>query len=491
MLQLFWTPIALNFFIEFLMVCLLTGYFAVRFRNALRNQLNVNITGFLLLTFASASCGTFLQFLAQALHPDYVNYAYPFVSVFGSLAMLGFVLFAFYFQRQMPLKRWVEVGIALSCCCIIGIESFVAVQRLVLLKQGIVEYRDYWLSIPATIGFFAIHGILLVRLLNHIAQQQGLRSYQCIGTVLRSLFLFTTPLDTKATALRAFFYMALLPAGTGLVLIARHCNWLDWSSVELMNCWLALFTYVGFTLVYINHTPEYSSFQFKLVGITLATVLSILSGIAWIISPAYINAYADQTSLTTQTTLRFTPEPSGGYSMRKITYAFENELGQNQTSATRLALPFAFPFYGKHYTQVFPTLSGLVGLNSTPRWRDVQHQFGTQPSLFPLAIALKTVADDRDSGLFYHASANVAVITWQHLVSSVSPNANYTFQLRLYPNGNIEMAYATLPSHYQHQLAYPNAVPALMGIVPDRPQRSIVITHFERGYAAATTEHRG
>ena len=57
-----------------------------------------------------------------------------------------------------------------------------------------------------------------------------------------------------------------------------------------MNGWLALLTYVAFTLVYINHTPEYSSFQFKLVGITLAVMLSILSGISWILGSVYTDA---------------------------------------------------------------------------------------------------------------------------------------------------------------------------------------------------------
>ncbi|WGZ93203.1 MAG: hypothetical protein QJT81_15470 [Candidatus Thiothrix putei] len=71
MLQLFWTPLAINFFIELLMVSLLTSYFAVRLANALRTRVNVKIAFFLLLTFASASCGTLLQFLGIALHPDY------------------------------------------------------------------------------------------------------------------------------------------------------------------------------------------------------------------------------------------------------------------------------------------------------------------------------------------------------------------------------------------------------------------------------------
>jgi hypothetical protein len=87
MLQLFWTPLAINFFIEWLMVSLLTGYFAVRLANAFRLQVNVKIAFFLLLTFGSASCGTLLQFLGIALHPDYAEFALPFVSVFGALAM--------------------------------------------------------------------------------------------------------------------------------------------------------------------------------------------------------------------------------------------------------------------------------------------------------------------------------------------------------------------------------------------------------------------
>jgi signal transduction histidine kinase len=288
--QLFWTPLAINFFIELLMVSLLTGYFAVRLANALRTQVNVKIAFFLLLTFASASCGTLLQFLGIALHPDYAEFALPFVSVFGALAMSGFLLFAFYFQRQTRTKRWIAVTFVVSLVLIIGIESFVAIQRIVLLSQGIVEYRDHWLSIPFPLGFFAVHAILLFRLVDALAQERHRRRHQAVLRALQALLIPSIRLEQQAAALRAFFYVTVLPAAIGIVLIVRGFGWIDWSLAELLNCWLTLLTYVAFTLVYINHTPEYSSFQFKLVGITLAVVLSILSGISWIISSVYTDA---------------------------------------------------------------------------------------------------------------------------------------------------------------------------------------------------------
>lgn len=283
-------PLAINFFIELLMVSLLTGYFAVRLVNALRTRVNVKVAFFLLLTFASASCGTLLQFLGIALHPDYREFALPFVSVFGALAMSGFLLFAFYFQRQSRPKWWVEATILASICLIIGIESFVAMQRIALLNQGIVEYRDHWLSIPFPLGFFAAHAILLLRLVDALAQEQRSRRYQAVWRAVQVLLMPSVRVAKQAAALRAFFYVTVLPAAIGVVLIVRGLGWIDWSVAELLNCWLVLLTYVAFTLVYINHTPEYSSFQFKLVGVTLAAVLSILSGIAWIIGSVYTGA---------------------------------------------------------------------------------------------------------------------------------------------------------------------------------------------------------
>ena len=290
MLQLFWTPLAINFFIEWLMVSLLTGYFAVRLANAFRSQVNVKIAFFLLLTFGAASCGTLLQFLGIALHPDYREFALPFVSVFGALAMSGFLLFVFYFQRPSRPKWRVEAMILAGICLIIGIESFVAMQRIALLSQGVVEYRDHWLSIPFPLEFFAVHAILLFRLVDAMGQEQNSRCYHPVWLAIQSLLMPSTQLATQAAALRAFFYVTVLPAAIGIVLIVRGLGWIDWSLAELLNCWLALLTYVAFTLVYINHTPEYSSFQFKLVGITLAAMLSILSGIAWLIGSVYPDA---------------------------------------------------------------------------------------------------------------------------------------------------------------------------------------------------------
>jgi signal transduction histidine kinase len=292
--QLFWSPLAINFFIELLMVSLLTGYFAVRLANELRTQVNVKIAFFLLLTFASASCGTLLQFLGIALHPDYAEFALPFVSVFGALAMSGFLLFAFYFQRQSSPKWWVEATMLVSICLIIGIESFVAIQRIVLLSQGIVEYRDHWLSIPFPLGFFAVHAILLFRVVDALAQEQHRRRHQAVWLAIQALLIPSIRLEQQAAALRAFFYVTVLPAAIGIVLIVRGFGWIDWSLAELLNCWLTLLTYVGFTLFYINHTPEYSSFQFKLVGITLAVVLSILSGMSWVIASAFPDADLDR-----------------------------------------------------------------------------------------------------------------------------------------------------------------------------------------------------
>ena len=480
MLKLFWTPLAINFFIELLMVALLTGYFAVRSVNALRTRVNSKIPLFLLLTFGAASGGTLLQFLAIALHPDDVDYALPFVNVFGVVAMLGFLLFALYFQRQIPMQRWAKVSIFLGICLLVATESVVAIQRILLLKQGVVEYRDYWLSIPYTVGFFAVHGILLVRLVNALSQTQHLPTRQCMTTAFRVIVLPSVPLSTQAAALRAFFYVTLLPAATGLVLLARGWGWLDWRIAELMNCWLILFTYVGFTLVYINHTPEYSSFQFKLVGITLAAVLSILSGISWIVSSAYVEAYDNKQRLVAHTAVRFAPNPQGGYTFQPTIYHFQQNIGQKQSVDTALSLPFDFPFYGKTYQQLFPNLAGMVGLESVPRWRDVLHQFGAQPALFPLAIELREPSGEAasNSGLFYHATADVAIITWRQLVSQFATDAYYTFQLCLYPNGVIEMVYADLPETYPTNLDYPTATPMLMGIVPAVDGREIATVRF-------------
>ena len=480
MLNLFWTPLAINFFIEFLMVSLLTGYFLVRSINALRMQGNVKIPLFLLLTFGAASCGTLLQFLANALHPDDVDYALPFVSVFGAVAMLGFLLFTFYFQRQSPTAKWIKIGIIFGIALLIGTESWVAVQRILILNQGVVEYRDYWLRIPYTVGFFAVHGMLLVRLSHALAQEQQRPKHKCLGIAFRAILIPSVQLGTQTAALRAFFYIALLPAATGIVLIARGWGWIDWSMAELMNCWLVLLTYVGFTLVYINHTPEYSSFQFKLVGITLAAVLSILSGISWIVSSAYVDAYESKQRLVAHTAVRFAPNPQGGYTFQPTVYRFQQDIGQKQAVDTALSLPFDFPYYGKTYRQLFPNLAGMVGLESVPRWRDVLHRFGSQSTLFPLAIELREPSGEvaSQSGLFYRATADVAVITWRQLVTQFATDAYYTFQLRLYPNGVIEMVYADLPETYPTNLDYPTATPMMVGIVPAADRREIAAVRF-------------
>ena len=371
--QLFWTPIAINFFIEFLMVALLTGYFAVRLISALPTQVNIRITSCLFATFAAATIGTLLQFLANTLHPDYVDFSLPFVSVLGAIAMSGFLLFTFYFQRQVRTHKWVEICIIVGIVLLVGTESLVALARFRLLSRGIVEYRDYWLSIPYTLGFFAAHLILLARLIETLAYTHHRLRHQCIGLAIQAIVVPSIKLEQQAAALRAFFYMTMIPATIGIVLILRGLGIIDWSVTELMNCWLTLLTYVGFMLVYVNHTPEYSSFQFKLVGITLAVVFSILSGISWVIGQTYINAYQNHQQPAVHSTLHFSPIQDG-YSFQQMPYHFRQEIGQKQSLDHALVLPFDFPYYGATYHTLYPQLAGMVGLHDVPRWRDVQHQ---------------------------------------------------------------------------------------------------------------------
>ncbi len=416
------------------------------------------------------------QFLSYTVPPDLVNVVLPLVSVFGAIAMAGFVRFSSEFQRSGWRGGWASRLLNSVYFTIIALELWIAIQRLLVLQNGYVEFRDAWLDIPFTLGFALAYILFVERYIVAISQETTAGRLQVAGAALRGFLLPGQKLATEAAAARAFLYVSLFPLVHVVFMALRSYGLLDWALVEVMLTVLALFIFGGFALVYLNHAPEASSFQIKLVGTTLTAVLGIVSGLSWVIGPVYIDAYQNEHRLPSETTLRFEPDPDGSYLVARTSHFFDQALGDLRSEDTKATLPFDFPFFGETYDSIIIHPHGMLGFKEYPIWRDVQHRFGPQPAIFAQPIVSHPEAPN--AGLFVKTAPDKVTVTFNDMTPDFGSAGVYRTQVRLYATGVIEIALDAVPDHIPENLLRAHAAPLMLGIVPEWSNREVQPVRF-------------
>ena len=477
--HLFWNPLAVNFLIEAILASLIALYFGWELVTSLKTRTNTRVAALLFMTMGAAAVGSVLQVFAHSVHPDFRDYLHPWLSPAGAIGMSGFVLFAYFFQRRAGRRKWPGWTLIAALICVVMLEFAIAIGRVVLLGDGIVEFREAWVDIPFTVGFLAAHFFFAKTLNEAIARETGRSVWRSIGVALKVILWPFQPLKHEARVARAFFYVAIIPSLFALNLVAKSYGLIDWQLAELLNTWTFLATLAGFAIVYLNYIADWVAMRIKWLGITLTVVLSICSGFSWLIGGQYVDAYRNEHQISDQTAIRFEPQPGGGFSVARTGYYFDRDFGLELTnSAPPLNLPFLFPFYDNEYSQIFAREAGIIGFEFRPLWRDVQHKFGPQPALFLLAADLAADPGLAQSGMYAKMDADRVTLTWNRLVSKYGPLVEYTFQLRLYATGVVEMIYEDLPDNPNPQVFVSHATPMMMGIVPGPDNREIVPLHF-------------
>jgi uncharacterized protein (TIGR03437 family) len=193
-------------------------------------------------------------------------------------------------------------------------------------------------------------------------------------------------------------------------------------------------------------------------------------------------------------TLTFTPAASGASGYR---YAVSG-LGYDGSAADRgspvvalgdddaraFTLPFAFPFYGATYRQVFLNSDGNLTFTAAEfasTSRSLGRLTGGPPRIAPLF-------DDLDpsqtaGGVRFLADASHVVFSWVK-VPEYGPGAPQTFQVRLYVDGSIQFSYAGV-----------SPTSAVVGIAPGSAAPGTSVVSFRNDasaeYAAAVAEPFG
>jgi hypothetical protein len=188
-----------------------------------------------------------------------------------------------------------------------------------------------------------------------------------------------------------------------------------------------------------------------------------------------------------QKTLRFVPTKS-----QAVSYRFELEgvtydataaasgvpvkLGDDDTHEFRL--PFPFPFFGKIYTQIFVNSDGnttFTGGDAASTDRSFGRFTGGLPRIAPLFTDLDPSQGGQAQavqGVFVTAEADRFFVSWVN-VPLYSPSGNgrlERFQMRLYPNGQIEFTWSDVA-----------VVNAVVGIAPGHLQGGSTVLSFTAG----------
>ena len=483
-MQLFLTPAAIGYLTQIIVAGLISGYILLSLRRSVRRS-TLLLSGFFICL-----SGLIAALLCEsALPPTQRIYA-----VFGQNPLLGAALicllqFTYYFPTLASARRR-EARWALMVSGLYTLwECGYAVYRLVQLADGRVIYRAAW-SDYALLGLFLWVPIGFLRQLFVLTpiSAGGWRGW--VGPIVR-------PASRDAQAIRSFFLIFLFAAGLNLFTILRDTYLLSTALSSMgfsLGILLALFL---FAVRYLDTQAETTSFMVKLAGVTLTVVLAALGSVGWVIAPPA--AARNTLSLSNLHTLRFMPNPSGGYDIAEVPHEFFADLGQNLDLTDSLphdcssALPFAFPFYGHVYQQIYACNDGTVSFGRSVSYRDYQYRYGAGA---PLIMALLIDLDPTTGGVFARQESDQLVITWSHLRSFVHPELEFTFQAILYRSGMFELSYADLPG----QISYdPNDNPGAsvwaVGAVPGNlqgtgPQRmSLTSLPLHTGSAGAIQDY--
>ncbi|RPJ82188.1 MAG: hypothetical protein EHM13_09310, partial [Acidobacteria bacterium] len=165
-------------------------------------------------------------------------------------------------------------------------------------------------------------------------------------------------------------------------------------------------------------------------------------------------------------TLTFTPS-SGGYKVNNGGATYDTAAANAGTligslgddDSRQFQLPFSFPFFGASYRQIYVNSDGnltFVTGDSASIDRSVGRFTGGPPRISGLF-------DDLDpsvsrNGVYVLSDAGRFIVSWVAVpeFSDTGGGALHTFQIRLYPDGRVELAYS----------GNPFATTAVVGIAP-------------------------
>ena len=429
--MLYFTPAAIGYLCQFIVAAAITLYLIHRLRHPPRQMHAFLLAGF----FAATALLVLLLFIDVALLPgERLRAVYLENTVIGLMLVL-ILQFAYRFPRLDPRERWGARILLVLGLLYTAAEFRFAVFRFSELTAGHVFYRlagDDELVV----------GFLLVPLV--FARQVVYADARQVSWIRK----LVQPQGNAARAARGFALVFLIALFLGVVNLYRAMVMIPTSIYQLSLSLGLLLALYSFAAVYLNNSPEPTSFIVKVSGAILITLLTVLGAVGWVITPVYAEQY--RTPLSDKQTLRFTPNPGGGYDVERAPFHFDDELGHAIAMPAiaeihSVPLDFTFPFFGRTSRTVYVTNLGAVAVGQPLAQCDVQYDYGTTPAIFALGTFLVPGA-----GVFAKNENDQLTITWHRVQSYMRRQTVFTFQLVLNRTGAFAITYNGIPPDLTH-----------------------------------------
>jgi len=293
------------------------------------------------------------------------------------------------------------------------------------------------------------------------------------ATVQNKFLRFLNPSNKLATILRnlTISYLFILPLG--ILFVVWTLGYISTASAHSLFSYIVAIPIFFISLTYLNNLPEPTTFMTKLVGISLFTVILILSYVSVVITPTFTQTYQPPSVLRSQSQTRFQPIDSGGYTVSTVEYAFDSfwgeglDLGQSQA----VTLPFTFPFYTERWSQLYIMRDGVLTFDGPYNVATfISHR---QPAIVPHFTtsqdeAKKETETEEEAAdqarLYFKSSETSATITWHNLYYSHT-DEKITFQVVLHESGLIDFIYKDVASRYMYSDDFLSGV-WLIGLLP-------------------------
>lgn len=423
-MNLYLTPAAIGYLTQFVLTLVIAAYLVYHAaRLGWRGESQVYhllLAGF----FATVVLVVLLFFLDAALPPAQRLYAVYLENPAIGLFLTLLTQFAYRFPRLYPRRKGEAcVVLALDLLYTLWETGFALYRGQLLLQSHTVLYRPLILD-RVLLVCLLLAPLAFVR--QTITASQHERALP--GFLYRSgLGHLWRPQGEEARATRAFALIFLIPVALGLINLGRALYAVPPAVFHVSTSVGILLTQFMFALVYLNAIPAITSFQLRLVGSVLVTVLAVFGAVGWAMTPPHANVYRPH--LVDRQTLRFTPNAAGGYDVITVPFHFDTDLGSavawkplepGAKLWERVAgLTFTFPFYGKTVHELWVLQSGAVSMETPLDYPGMESHYAATPAIFPLFVPLK--GDTAEAGVFASQAADRLTITWYSCRQSITP----------------------------------------------------------------------